>query len=75
MQEIYHNETPLFTPIFDRIFAEIPCAQSSIYFLDGSDLRYVASLGKLPPDQILKLNFPLEGSGGHWSQCEMNIQF
>jgi signal transduction histidine kinase len=64
MQEIYHNETPLFTPIFDRIFAEIPCAQSSIYFLDGSDLRYVASRGKLPPEQILKLNFPLEGSGG-----------
>jgi signal transduction histidine kinase len=58
------NEAPLFTHIFDQIFTLIPCVQSSIYLLDGADLRYVASRGVLRPELIHKLNFPLEGSGG-----------
>jgi signal transduction histidine kinase len=61
---VYSIENPLFTPIFDHIFGLVSCNQSSIYLLDGADLKYVASRGQLPPEQIEKLNFPLEKSGG-----------
>jgi hypothetical protein len=57
-------EPPLLTGIFDQVFNLVPCVQSSVYLLDGGDLRYVASRGRLRPEQVSKLSFPLEGSGG-----------
>ncbi len=57
-------ENPLFTDVFDQVFALSGCVQSSIYLLDGTDLKYIASSGLLPPEKVSKLNFPLDKSGG-----------
>lgn len=70
----FHSfESPLFTPILDQVYQLVPYDQSSIYLLDGGYLKYMACRGVLPPEQVKKLNFPIEKTGGAYVAIQQNV--